>query len=172
MYIIYPILILISRMGYMKECFKCKIEKELIEFYKHKQMKDGYLNKCKICTMNDSNENRKANVEYYKLYDRARANLAHRVKARKEYAKTEAYKISCKKRNKKWIENNKEKRAAHVILNNRLRDGKIKKENCKLCGSNKSQAHHKDYSRPLDVQWYCASCHKFKHKVIELKKIN
>lgn len=33
----------------MKKCINCNLEKDISSYYKHKQMADGHLNKCKDC---------------------------------------------------------------------------------------------------------------------------
>jgi hypothetical protein len=42
----------------MKRCSKCGIEKELSEFYKNIKSADGYLQQCKCCRKNYSEENK------------------------------------------------------------------------------------------------------------------
>ena len=54
------------------------------------------------------------------------------------------------------------KSKARSLINEAIRWGKVKRGKCKRCGTNKNvDAHHKDYSKPLEVEWYCRSCHFF-----------
>ena len=67
-------------------------------------------------------------------------------------------------RNRAYQADNPEKRAAHVAANNALRDGRIVKLPCAFCGaSDNLEAHHHDYSKPLDVTWLCRPCHRRFH---------
>lgn len=52
-----------------------------------------------------------------------------------------------------------EKQKARKKLRYELSTKRIKKLPCLVCGSIKSQAHHNDYSKPLDVKWFCALHH-------------
>ena len=150
-----------------KKCFKCGSVKPLSDFYKHPKMADGHLNKCKECTKKDSKENLEKNKDYYLEYDRKRSTLPHRIELRKRLYKenkdTEEYKNAQIKANKKYRKNNPEKRKAHRAIQYALSVGKLKKEPCCICGDEKSQAHHEDYSFPLNVVWLCDKHHKEAH---------
>ena len=56
------------------------------------------------------------------------------------------------------------RKAARDYLNRLIRQGLVKKSNCEICGSDKNvEAHHDDYSRPLDVRWLCRVHHEHHH---------
>ena len=63
-----------------------------------------------------------------------------------------------------WVENNPEKYAAHTALNTAIAAGRITRPGACVCGNNKLEAHHEDYSRPLDVDWLCRNCHQLIHR--------
>lgn len=143
----------------MKICFKCGINKPLTEFYKHPKMTDGRVNKCKECNKKDVSDNYRKNIKYYKSYEQIR-NQKRRdyiSKKNKDYQKKNPEKVRALK--KKWIEENKSKRAAHYLLSNAIRDGKIKRGVCQICSCEKVEGHHYDYTRPLNVIWLCNEHH-------------
>lgn len=146
----------------MKTCKQCGIEKPMTEYYQHKGMADGHLNKCKSCVRSRVANYSEKNIEKIKHYDKIRSKLPHRVQARKEYAKTENGKLAIKKAHQNYLKNFPLRKAAHIITNNALRDGKLLKLPCLICGG-ESEAHHPDYSRPLDVVWLCSLHHKQAH---------
>lgn len=147
----------------MKTCFKCNEEKDLSQFYKHKMMADGYLGKCKECAKKDARDVRLANVDYYRSYDNKRyLENPNRRKAtgplREKFPKGTS--------KERWVAKNPDKRAAHILVGNAVRDGKLEKATfCQICGSkSRLDGHHHDYSKPLDVIWVCRKCHISIHK--------
>lgn len=46
-----------------------------------------------------------------------------------------------------------------------LRTGKLTKKPCLVCGEIKTQAHHEDYNKALDVTWLCVKHHNDIHKL-------
>lgn len=162
-----------------KTCFVCNVEKDITEFYKHSAMKDGYLNKCKNCCVMQAKEHRALNIEKIRAYDRNRPNKKERTQKSKEYKTRmrvedpEKYDRIFHGTRKRYRANYKEKCYAEGLVNEAIRNGKLKRpEACEVCKTKcKVQAHHPDYSKPLEVMWLCVSCHAKEHnKIRELER--
>ena len=131
----------------VKKCFRCLSEKDAAEFYKHPSTADGFLGKCKRCTNEDVSKNRNARRQQYKNYERRRFSTPERKAKVAEYQRAHRMR-------------HPEKYTARNILNNAVRDGRVIKYPCEVCGDAKSQGHHADYSKPLEVRWLCFKHHR------------
>jgi hypothetical protein len=150
----------------MKLCRSCNTEKDTSLFGKRAASNDGLSPKCKKCQSS---------------YDKARANNPDRVAAREAYQKTEAGIESVNKAKKKWVANNKDKiyettkvyrknnpnkYKAHGKVAYEIRIGNLSKKPCEECGEISGvNAHHDDYSKPLDIRWLCSTHHKQWHAI-------
>lgn len=152
-----------------KKCFKCGETKHLSLFYKHSQMADGHVNKCKECNKHDVRENYSDKNEYYKEYDKQRNKDKEslRIVNRKKREKTARH---CRKNvyGHDPVLSDEMVKKATTKVSNATRDGRLKREtSCFCCGSDKYvQAHHASYDEDmwLVVTWLCASCHQTLHK--------
>ena len=110
-------------------------------------MANGHLGKCKECTKLDVHLNYRAKWSDKKKYDQERNKKAERKLARLEYQR-------------KMRANNPLKYRARNAVSYAIASGKLVRLPCVVCGNPKSQGHHHDYSKPLDVEWLCHKCHR------------
>ena len=141
--------------AYRKTCFKCGQEKDIGEFYAHPQMADGHLNKCKECTKADAKKNYRNNLSTRRAYDATRNKRDNR--------KAQRYRSTVNLR-AKYPEKNKARQAVARAL----ASGVLLRLDCEHCGNPKSEAHHPNYSKPLDVVWLCLPCHRAEHGIYVL----
>ena len=132
----------------MKHCNACCEDKDKSEFGKRAASIDGLSAKCKGCQ---------------REYDKKRLRDPKRMRARRDYQKTELGKIAHGKANKRWLEKNVIKRSAHIMVGNAIKSGKLIKMPCEVCKNNNSHGHHDDYAKPLNVRWLCDTHHNEWH---------
>lgn len=129
-----------------KPCIACGIDKVLSDFYKHPNMADGHLNRCKECQKQNTKNNyqkRGGRTDYERERERSPERRAAKAAHQRAYRR-----------------NNPDKIRARCAVSNALRDGRLVKKPCEVCGTtDRVQAHHHDYSKPLDVKWLCFTHH-------------
>lgn len=124
----------------MKRCRSCLEEKETQHFVRNRARRDGLSNQCLVCS---------------RAHDAIRDQQPKRLERQREKAKK--------------IERNPEQGMAVAALRRGVATGHVLKwPVCAVpeCSAEKVEAHHFDYSRPLDVVWLCRSCHMQAHALV------
>lgn len=125
-----------------KVCFRCKEKKPISAFYRHPQMADGHLNKCKVCARLDVRINREKRRIYYTEKDRERNSTRY-------FTPRAPHK----------------KRATRKVYE-AVKKGLLVRGSCELHGSEcrgRIEGHHDDYRKPLVVRWLCKRHHAAHH---------
>jgi len=121
-----------------KVCPKCGVRKSMATgFYQCSARYDGVSSHCMVC---------------------------HR-KVTKEYDHTDKGKMAIRKRAVKAQAIRPHKLLAGKMVREAVRRGVlVRPDICPNCGRTvKTQAHHEDYAKPLEVTWLCSLCHKMRH---------
>ena len=135
----------------MKLCSKCKTEKKPSEFAKDRRHRDGLQSHCRECNNKGVRKHRTDNPEL-----KAIADKKYYEKNKKEILK-----------NQKAYASQPLVRAKHNVRGATYRavqKGELTKSMCG-CGEPSVEAHHPDYTKPLEVVWMCVKCHHKLHKM-------
>ena len=127
-----------------KICGDCGLEKSADEYYKDRAAKDGLWWRCKACA-----EIYRANhVGYVADY-----RVAHKERIA-AYRQTGI-------REKAQAKRRREHHAAHMTVYRAVGKNELKRSiYCESCGlPAKTEGHHSDYNKPLEVDWLCQTCH-------------
>ena len=108
--------------------------------------------------MRTSPEQRQYMKEYYER--NKVAILLRQDEYQRQYSKTEIGKRNKNANVKQMALKYPEKYMARYKLRNAVRLGHIQKKPCEVCGSLNVESHHDDYSKPLDVRWFCHQHHR------------
>ena len=123
-----------------KKCRICKDSLPVQSFCADKATLDGLATRCRECNKIRTRALRDKNPGY---------NRKHTKRFREQFP---------------------EKRKAHRAVERALKNGTLTKQPCSVCGNAKSESHHDDYTKPLDVIWFCRQHHAMHHE--KLRKQN
>jgi len=132
----------------MKTCSKCQVTKPHEGFYRRQASNDGLQGYCKDCSRTTHAVWYDENPEHIKKYqkDHPYDREAHRQSALDFWAK------------------HPEQARANTLFGNAVRQGRIARQPCIVCGKVNAEGHHEDYSKPYVVDWLCNTHHQALHK--------
>lgn len=132
----------------MIHCYLCNQVRDAIYFYRDRSHISGHRRACKDCERLQYRRRRELNLSAFRAKD-ARFYKRHKDEIA---AKRAAYyaKFGLRQRARSKV--------AYALLR-----GDLTRNPCEVCGAKKTDAHHDDYSKPLDVRWLCRKHHLRSH---------
>lgn len=158
------------------KCKQCLSLKPISDFYKQKSSSHGHMSKCKECIKSNVKKYRAENKEKIMEYDRNRPNKEDRKIKNKnritalKYSNNQKFMETYVLPKRQWDLKNMHKKSANLKVSRAIQIGLLKRpKSCSKCAETKNiEAHHEDYSKPLDVIWLCTKCHGERH--VEIRK--
>lgn len=132
----------------MRICSTCRISYPLDNFYRDFRRAEGRGYRCKNCERLRYRERREKNANTFRQKDR-------------RYYRKNRKKILTKRKIDYQLNGYKHK--AREAVKTALYKGILFRQNCIVCGVDKTEAHHPDYTKPLMVVWLCKKHHQRVH---------
>ena len=138
-----------------KLCHLCMQEKPLEDFPRNRTKKDGRGSNCKNCKKKIDSRYREENRSLLSQKEKEwrNNNKDYLREYRRQHVKQRT------ESTKRWKRRNPEKAKAHQKVRRAIITGKLTRLPCEKCENPHSEAHHDDYSKPLEVRWLCRQCH-------------
>lgn len=92
---------------------------------------------------------------YWRKIDSSPQRKAYKLKWKKEHGYKDEY-ASVKRHPKK--------QKARYKIRYAIRKGVLKRGLCEKCSHQKTEGHHDNYLKPLEVRWLCRPCHSAEHR--------
>ncbi len=155
-------------------CRKCKLEHERVR-YENKARAEGRPKKRDGINPNCRCGKPKENLKEWLC--RECTTIYKRENRRKKYSDPVYRKAAQDKANELFNKNYEArvKKNCRAATNRAIQMGLLIRKNCDKCGTNFNiQAHHEDYTKPMEVVWLCSVHHAEHHKneKEELKNVN
>lgn len=121
-----------------KKCGRCQQELDQTAFNRNRASSDGLQRLCRPCQL-------AANRDWAERHPEVRRAMCRRREARHPRSRSIPREV---------------KRAHNALKRAVERGDLVRPSECPACGKrDRIHAHHADYSKPLDVEWLCATCH-------------
>lgn len=136
----------------MSKCIRCGDDKPLGDFYSCKRGTDQRDSTCKACRLLIAAARRADDPLKLSIRDRVR------------YETNPKRKEECHRHALAQAHRHPFHKQARSLVSSAIKCGRMVRKPCEVCGSKKSEAHHEDYSKPLEVNWLCRTHHMERHR--------